>query len=146
MNCRRTVIFAIITILALALPAATAFAQPPMGCGMGMPRYDKSAEATIAGTVDEVQSHQGRMGGAGTHLRLTTPAGPIDVHLGPTNWLASKNFTVAKGDQIEVTGSKITINGQDALIAREVKHGDATLVLRNETGVPVWSGRGGRMR
>jgi DNA/RNA endonuclease YhcR with UshA esterase domain len=130
-------------MLALVLAPATSEAQQRSGRRAGSPVYDRSTEVTLSGTVDEVQSHQGRVGGTGTHLMLATDAGTIDVHLGPTNWLASKEYTFAKGDRIEVTGSKVTLDGTAAIIARQVKRGDQTMVLRNENGIPLWSRRGG---
>jgi hypothetical protein len=53
--------------------------------------------------------------------------------------LEKEKFTFAKGDQIEVTGSKVKIGAVDALLAREVKKGDKTLTLRNAQGVSAWS-------
>ncbi len=120
--------------------ATTAFAQP--GRGPGMPRYDKATETTLRGTVQEVQSHQGRMGGTGTHLLLKTETGLVDVHVGPTNWLADKKYTFANGDALQVLGSKVTIDGKDAFLAREITKGEAKMVLRNENGIPAWSGAG----
>lgn len=124
----------------LLLFATTALAQP--GRGMGMPRYDKATETTLHGTVQEVQSHQGRMGGTGTHLLLKTDAGVVEVHVGPANWLADKKYTFANGDALQVLGSKVTVAGQDAFLAREITKGDTKIVLRNENGIPAWSGAG----
>ncbi len=80
----------------------------------------------------------------GTHLDLKTGSGTFDVHLGPSGFLAAKNFKFAKGDQVEVTGSKVTFEGHDAIIAREVKMGGKVLTLRDAQGIPEWSG--GRRR
>ena len=75
---------------------------------------------------------------------LKTDKETLEVRLGPTTFLEKEKFTFAKGDQIEVTGSKVKIEGADALIAREVKKGGKTLTLRDAQGVPAWSG--GRRR
>jgi hypothetical protein len=77
-------------------------------------------------------------------LIVKTDKETLEVHLGPTAFLEKEKFTFAKGDQIEVTGSKVKIEGADALIAREVKKGGKTLTLRDAQGVPAWSG--GRRR
>jgi DNA/RNA endonuclease YhcR with UshA esterase domain len=61
------------------------------------------------------------------------------VLVGPSSFLQEKNFSFAKGDQIEVTGSKVKYGTSDAIIAREIKKGDKVLTLRNEKGVPEWS-------
>ncbi|HYM11388.1 MAG TPA: hypothetical protein VEU62_11685 [Bryobacterales bacterium] len=106
--------------------------------------YDPTTEVTVKGTIDDVQqmAHGRRM--MGTHVMLKTDAGTLDVHLGPSSFLSKKGFTLAKGDQIEVTGSKVKYSGADALIAREVKKGDKTLTLRDKNGVPEWAGTGRR--
>jgi hypothetical protein len=41
---------------------------------------------------------------------------------------------------VEIKGSQVTVSGKPAIIAGEVKKGDETLKLRDESGVPVWSG------
>jgi hypothetical protein len=83
--------------------------------------------------------HMSQMGWMGTHLELKTANGPVNVVVGPSSYLAKKNFSFAKGDQIQVTGSKVTYQGQEELIAREVKKGNKTLTLRNDQGIPMWS-------
>jgi hypothetical protein len=70
---------------------------------------------------------------------LKTDKETLEVHLGPTAFLEKEKFTFAKGDQIDVTGSKVKIGATDALLAREVKKGDKTLTLRNAQGIPAWS-------
>jgi hypothetical protein len=129
-----------IAIAVLTLGAASALAQRGMGQGAGR-MYDTATETTVKGTVEEVKQVSGPRGGpGGTHLILKTDKETLEVHLGPTTFLEKEKFTFAKGDQIEVTGSKVKIGAADALLAREVKKGDKTLTLRNAQGVPVWSG------
>ena len=129
-----------IAIAVLTLGAASALAQRGMGQGAGR-MYDTATETTVKGTVEEVKQISGQRGGpGGTHLIVKTDKETLEVHLGPTTFLEKEKFTFAKGDQIEVTGSKVKIGAADALLAREVKKGDKTLTLRNAQGVPVWSG------
>jgi hypothetical protein len=61
----------------------------------------------------------------------------LTVSLGPSWFLDSKGFKVAKGDQVEVTGSKF--QDQNTIVAREIKKSDQVLVLRNSQGIPEWS-------
>ena len=123
---------------ALALLALPLGAQP---AGRGRPGriYNPATVLTVTGTVDDVQQYTRGHGWRGTHLTLNTGKETLDVHLGPESFLADKQFTVAKGDRIEVTGSKVKFGDADALIAREVKKGDKTLVLRDAAGIPQWS-------
>lgn len=131
------------TLGTLALVSASwAAAQGPMHCCMrsGMPRYDTATEATFKGTVAEVRQHsRSGMAGTGTDLLVKRDDQMLDVHLGPTDFLAAQQMTFTNGDQIEVTGSKVRFGDADAIIAREVKKGDKTLTLRDAQGVPKWS-------
>jgi DNA polymerase III alpha subunit len=120
----------------LALVATTAVAQG----GYGGRKYDPKSEVTVKGTVQDVQQQTGKNGWSGTHLTLNTDAGTFDVHVGPTSYIAQKQFSFAKGDKIEVVGSKVTISDKEALLAREITKDGKTLVLRNAQGVPEWSG------
>jgi DNA/RNA endonuclease YhcR with UshA esterase domain len=131
----------------IVLTLAVWLVAPAVNAQRGM--YDPKAEITVKGTVEEVQQMtpsgpppgRGRMGAmGGTHIKLATGKGTYDVHLGPSKYLAEKQFTVQKGDAIEVTGSVIKIDGRDALIAREVTKGNEKLLLRDANGIPLWSG------
>jgi hypothetical protein len=127
--------------------------QQQMGQGMGQGQmgqgmhYDPSTVVTVKGTVQEVQQetapagHQ-QMGGMGVHLVLKTDKETETILVGPQGFLTQKNFSFSNGDKIEVTGSKVKYGDTEAIIAREIKKGDQTLTLRNEQGIPLWSGRG----
>lgn len=129
----------------LAIMAAVLFACVPLALAQQVMRnYDPSTETTVKGTVEEVKQVSGKHGWNGTHLMLKTEAGQLDVHVGPSSYVAGQGFTFAKGDQVEVLGSKVKMGGSEALIARQIKRGDKTLVLRNAQGIPEWSG--GRQR
>jgi hypothetical protein len=41
---------------------------------------------------------------------------------------------------VEVRGSRVTMGGKPVIIAAEVRKGDAVLTLRDDQGVPMWSG------
>lgn len=129
-------LFTIITAVGVAVPAA--FGQ------RGVRNYNPATEVTVQGTVEEVRQVTRGQGWGGTHLTLKTNQGTLDVHLGPSNFLEAKKFTISKGDHVEVLGSKVQYQGHDALIAREVTKGDQKLILRNAQGIPEWSG--GRRR
>ena len=43
-------------------------------------------------------------------------------------------------DSVEIKGSRVTFEGKPAIIAAEVKKGGETLTLRDDAGLPVWSG------
>jgi len=132
-------------LVAGVLAAPNASAQ--RGMGMGPMHYDLATETTISGTVDAVQTMQppgrGMGGGGGIHLVFNVSTGPIAVHVGPAAYVQSKSFTFEKGDALTVTGSKVTMNGEEVVIAREIVKGDQRLTLRDAKGFPLWAGRGG---
>ena len=138
---------AAVLLLGTALIAVPALAQGQRRGGMGMPRYDKTTEQTVSGTVQKVEAHEGRMGaGTGVHLAFTTGDRVLDVHVGPARWLTEKQYEFTAGDRLTITGSSVKVDGADAFLAREIVKDGKTLVLRNADGVPLWSGRGGRTR
>jgi hypothetical protein len=103
-------------------------------------QYDPATVVSLTGTVETISQQNISSGWSGTHVSLkTTEDGLIDVHLGPTPFLAEQGLTVTAGQKIEVTGSKIKYQNTDALIARTVKVGEKTFELRDEQGYPKWS-------
>jgi hypothetical protein len=112
------------------------------GASMIMMKYDPATEVTLTGTIEEVSDLECPdcpRGMRGTHIQLKTREQSIEVHVGPTSYLADQKFTLAKNDEIEVTGSKIKHGNTEVLLAREVKKGGNVLTLRNSQGVPQWS-------
>lgn len=143
-----TVLLVMAVCLALASPALS---QPGpgggMGRGMGPLLYNPQTVATVTGQVEKLQDlpSMGRGEEQGMQYRgvtLKTDEGSLMVHLGPVWYLDEKKFAVKVGDKMEATGSKVTLNNQPALIAREVKVNGATLTLRDDQGRPVWRGTG----
>ncbi|WP_416668647.1 DNA-binding protein [Egbenema bharatensis] len=101
-------------------------------------QYDPSTVMTITGEVTSVHD----VGYQGVHLLVQTDQETVEVHLGPNWYLEAAGFTVATGDRIEVTGSRIDQSGTPNLIAAQVKSGDQVLILRDANGLPMWRGRG----
>jgi len=133
----------LLAITAMLGVGASASAQPCDSCsGTNAGQiYSSATETTVTGTVDDVKRMPPAGNGmAGLHLVLNTSAGAIDVHVGPTWYVSSRNFTFAKGDAVTLVGSKITMSGREVLIAREITKGQQTLTLRTANGIPVWSG------
>jgi hypothetical protein len=129
----------LVVVVAFFFTVGVGYTQRHGGQGMGMPRYDKSTEVNVSGTVEKVESHIGKMGWNGTHLVVRFEAETLTVHVGPTAYLAKKGFAFAEGDKIAVTGSRLPFEGHDILVAREIRKGDKLLTLRNGQGIPLWS-------
>ena len=118
-----------------------------MGRGMGPMLYNPQTVTTVTGQVEKLEDlpSMGRRRTQGMQYRgvtLKTDQGSLLVHLGPGWFLDGKKFALKVGDTVEATGSKVTLNNQPALIAREVTANGATLKLRNDQGLPVWRGMG----
>jgi hypothetical protein len=76
----------------------------------------------------------------GVHLLLKTDKENISVHLGPAWFIENQDIKVEPGDRVEVKGSRITFRGKPIIITTELKKGDIILRLRDENGLPLWSG------
>jgi len=106
-----------------------------------MRMYDPATETTLKGTVEAV-SEQTRGQMMGTHFTIKAGDDVREVMLGPAKFITGKGFAFAKGDAVEVTGSKITMGAMEFVIAREVVKDGKTLTLRDKTGTPQWAGSG----
>ncbi len=76
----------------------------------------------------------------GVHLVVKNGEETVSVHLGPGWYLEDQGIMFESEDKLEVTGSRITLDGEQVIIASEVNKGDEVLELRNGNGIPVWSG------
>ena len=76
----------------------------------------------------------------GTHLIQKAGHETIEVFLGPSKFITSRGFSFAQGDLLNVTGSRVTTNGADHIIARKVTVDGKTLILRDELGRPKGAG------
>jgi hypothetical protein len=133
----------IASIAAFALFAITLmWSQTNSAPRHGTPNYDPKTETTVKGIVEENVQQTGPGGWGGTHLIVKTETGTVEVHVGPTQYIAAQGFSFAKGDKVEVTGSQLKMGSTNVIIAREVKKDDKVLTLRDAQGFPKWSGMG----
>jgi len=105
------------------------------------PKYDVQTETKIKGTVEEVKLPPKGSEREAAHLLLKTGTDTVDVYLCPASFLDDMGVSFSKGDEISLTGSRVKQGEADLILAREVVKGTDTLVLRDEKGKPVWSGR-----
>ncbi len=92
--------------------------------------YNINSVETVNGEVVSIDEQTGKKGFNGIHVMLKTSDGDLSVHLGPEWFMDKQTVKIAKGDQIEVTGSKITYKDKPALIAKLVKRGSDTLTFK----------------
>jgi hypothetical protein len=114
------------------------------GWGMGSQygkMYDPKTVETISGEVERVELITPMKGMShGVHLQVKTEKETLTVHLGPSWYLENQDVKILPKDKVEIKGSRITFNEKPTIIAAEVKKGDEVLKLRDESGIPVWSG------
>jgi hypothetical protein len=112
------------------------------GPGGGYHRtYNPESVESIAGEVVSVEQIAPMKGMSnGVHLTVKTEKESMSVHLGPSWYIENQDVKIEPKDKVEITGSRVTFDGKPAIIAAEVKKGDQTLTLRDQAGVPVWSG------
>lgn len=134
----------ILTTLGFLALASAVGAQPGRGRGQGG-NYDPATETSISGEVSAVdnvtpQGRPGRRGLGGLHLTVKTASESVVVHMGPAAFVKEKNFAVAVGDRVDITGSRVTLEGETVLLARVITKSGQTLTLRDASGRPLWSG------
>lgn len=142
MTTRKTVsAVALAGAMALGMVTVVAAAQRNSG-SQSPPNYDPATEITLSGTVESVRTVPGSGTQGGVHLVLKTDKETIEVDLGPSWFLEQQKYRFAAGDAITVIGVRAKMAMRPALIARQVKRGDATMTFRDEKGFPRWSRRG----
>ncbi|PEN11092.1 hypothetical protein CRI94_16865 [Longibacter salinarum] len=107
--------------------------------------YDPATLDTLHGTIARIDriASPGRRATTGIHIELDTGAETLPVHLGPAFFVEDPEQPLRVGDEIKVTGSRVTFQGEAALIATQMRHGDRFLQLRTADGRPMWRGRRG---
>lgn len=129
-------------VIILATITTVALAQG-RGAGPGS-QYDVKTEATLTGTIEDVQQQPCMGRRTGTHLMLKTASETVEICVGPPAYVQEKGFAFTKGEQVEVIGSRMKFDGKDVVVARQITKDKQVLTLRNAQGIPEWSG--GRRR
>jgi DNA/RNA endonuclease YhcR with UshA esterase domain len=104
-----------------------------------VPKYDVAAEKKFKVIVDEVKDRECPIShGLGSHLLVKADNKTYEVHVAPTKLVKDYEAVFQKGDELEITGIKTTFQGVDAILVREIKHGNDTFVFRDPQGKPIW--------
>jgi hypothetical protein len=106
--------------------------------------YNPLTVETDSGEVVSVQKIVPARGmSGGLHFILKSDKGTVSVHLGPAWFLEREGIKIEPKDRVSVRGSRITFKGKPAIIAAEISKGERTWKLRDDNGIPLWSGRKG---
>lgn len=132
-------------LVACALPLTTASAQDSAAAKSRS--YDAAAAVSLTG-VSIVRVDTLRQGeNASVSALLLSGTDSITAMIAPVTFLSSNSLTLAAGDVIDISGSKMTMGGRPMLVATEIKKGETKLVLRDKaTGAPAWPQAAGMMR
>jgi len=124
--------FAALAVLALAAAAAEE------------PRYDTAAVVDLR--IVLVETREVPVAGplAGVHLLVRLESAradsePLDVYLGPAAFIKDINFPLRVRERLEVIGSKVKVGSATVILAREIRHDNDTLYLRDRAGEPMWA-------
>ncbi len=103
--------------------------------------YDASKVEELGGDVLEVRKITPMRGMSyGVAIVVKAASEDVLVHLGPAWYVENQDTRIAKGDKVEVEGSRVTLGGKPVILAARVRKGDQVLQLRDDAGVPAWAG------
>jgi len=134
------------TLLSLMLGALAVLAAPAQTQNKtenhAVPRYDPAQEVKVKGEILEVKNYDCPISGTmGAHLILQTAEGVVEVHLAPAAFLSEYQMSFAKGDKVEILGTKVTFHDAPALLARRVTRDQCDYFFRDAKGRPLWAAR-----
>ncbi len=101
-------------------------------------RYDPATVVSISGSVQDVQEVTEPPALKGVHVYLSGEKGTVQVYISPASFLKAFSITFVRGDQLQISGSKIRFHGADLVLARQLRRDSDILVLRDEKGNPYW--------
>jgi len=127
-----TFVFAVVACAAIATTGA--LAQSPRS-----PAYDVKSEVVLKGKVVEIQAIPDWMGTHGVNVSLqTSELATVHVDIAPEEFLQLLDFSLAVGDDIDVTGVWSTWDGNRVFVARRLNRARVTVAVRDLAGKPVW--------
>lgn len=101
--------------------------------------FDKKSMHTVKGTVTEVTIDQ--VHGDLVKATIGMKKGSVLAVLGPSWYLQQQGIELKSGDKVTVRGSKVVHNGQEIVIATNLKADKHSLDIRSKQGSPMWSSR-----
>lgn len=120
-------------LLSLILPQASTAANPEPA-----PRYDSTTVINVMAIVTEVREVPRDSALSGIHVTARSDNGLLDIYLCPADFLKEFDFTLHRGDRIQVIGSKVKFGTSTVVLAREVRRDARTVYLRDRQGSPNW--------
>ncbi len=104
--------------------------------------YNVNTVESISGEVISIDNVNTGNNVYGMHMIIYSSNGQISVILGPVWFVENQEVQIVAGDFVIATGSRITEDGNQVIIAKEVMKEDKVLMLRDDNGYPLWSANG----
>jgi len=105
----------------------------------GVPQYNVKTEVDFIGAIVKVREVPRGEAFAGIHLTIQSKSDAIEVYLGPADFIKLMDMPLRAGlKDVGVTGSKVKFEGNDLVLARELRIDKTVLSLRDEKGFPNW--------
>ena len=103
------------------------------------PKYDPATEVHFSkATVVDIKLIP-ENGKSDQHLIVKVGEQTYEICLCPKSFTDTMGFEVVRGDQLEITGSKVKTDAGEVVLAREIVKGNNTLVIRDKKGEPAWT-------
>lgn len=107
------------------------------------PRYDTATVVDIHVVVAEMRETPKGNPLAGVHMMARLESARenselIDIYIGPTDFVNDLGFPFKAHERMEVAGSKVKFGAGSVILAREVRHYNDYLYIRDQKGEPVW--------
>jgi hypothetical protein len=131
----------------LLIAAASVSGQPrPAPAAEPEPRYDTTSPVDLMVVVEGDREVPKGTPLAGMHLVVRPESSKegtdtVEVYLGPADFIKDFQITFAKGDRLQVSGSKVKYAGASMILAKDVRRDTTTMYLREPNGAPLWKGR-----
>jgi hypothetical protein len=131
------------TLIMLLLAASMSIAQSGRGLNQCLMTrlYDVAKETKIEGMLSNVTADTGYGRYPGMIADMRTSADTLKAYIAPEWYMKHKSITIKKDQHVIVTGSKVTYNNKALIIVRSIEYKDSKLVIRDDRGIPVWSGK-----
>lgn len=135
-------------VLTVFTLAALVFAQSPAGSGgpgnFAAPGPNTNAPRSNAGlNMATLQVIEGKIASIQIGLGVQYPTIVVNekqIRIAPVWFMLDNDFELATGDFVSVKAAASNIAGNSYLYAVEITRGGLTLTLRDNAGVPLWTG------
>lgn len=101
-------------------------------------KFDSNTMANLEGKVSRVLRVKYPDGDCYLVLIISTNSGNYLVNVGQVSYLDENRFTLEEGQTVQITGSKIRLNGRYIVIATKITRDGESVDLRNDQGQANW--------